>query len=123
MTTQEVASKLVGFMRNGQMMEAQAGLYADDIVSIEPEGGMMPHITKGKAAVGEKGKQFAGMIEERHGFSISDPVAGGSFFSLSMTLDATMKGMGRILLEEICVYEVKDGKIVFEQFFFSTGNA
>jgi hypothetical protein len=28
-----------------------------------------------------------------------------------------MKGMGRQLLEEICVYEVKDEKIVFEQFF------
>ncbi len=123
MTTTEVASKLVGFMRNGQMLEAQAELYADDIVCIEPEGGMMPHITKGKAAVAEKGKQFAAMIEERHGASCSDPIVGGSFFSLSMTLDATMKGMGRMLLEEICVYEVKDGKIVFEQFFFNPGKA
>jgi limonene-1,2-epoxide hydrolase len=35
-----------------------------------------------------------------------------------MTLDATMTGMGRMQLDEICVYEVKDGKIVFEQFFY-----
>jgi hypothetical protein len=34
-----------------------------------------------------------------------------------MVLDATVKGMGRMTLEEICVYEVKDSKIVFEQFF------
>lgn len=118
MTTQEVANKLISYMRTGQIMEAQAELYSDDIVCIEPEGAMVPHITKGKAAVNEKGRQFASMIEERHGGSCSDPVVGGRFFSISMTLDATMKGMGRQLLDEICVYEVKDGKIVFEQFFY-----
>jgi hypothetical protein len=118
MTTQETANKLIDFMRQGKMMEAQAELYSDEIVSIEPEGNMAPHITKGKAAVAEKGRQFAEMIEERHGGSCSDPVVGGRFFSISMTLDATMKGMGRQLLDEICLYEVKDGKIVFEQFFY-----
>ena len=118
MTTLEVANKLIAFMRKGQMLEAQEELYADDIVCIEPEGGMVPHFTKGKKAVAEKGKQFASMIEERHGGSCSDPVVGGRYFSISMTLDATMKGMGRHLLEEVCVYEVKDGKITKEQFFY-----
>ena len=120
MTTQEVANKLVAYMRQGQMFEAQTDLYADDIVCIEPEGGMAPHMTKGKEAVLEKGKQFGQMIEERHGGSFSDPIVCGNHFSVAMTLDATMKGMGRMLLEEICVYAVKDGKIVFEQFFFTT---
>ena len=73
MTTQEVANKLVAYMRQGQIFEAQAELYADDIVCIEPEGKMVPHYTKGKEAVAEKGKQFASMIEERHGGSCSDP--------------------------------------------------
>jgi len=118
MTTQEVANKLVNYMRSGQMLEAQTELYADEIVCIEPEGNMAPHITKGKAAVAEKGRQFAAMIEERHASSCSDPVVGGRRFSISMSLDATMKGMGRQQLDEICVYEVKDGKIVFEQFFY-----
>ena len=79
---------------------------------------MAPHYTKGKAAVAERGKQFASMIEERHSSSCSDPVVGGRYFSLSMTLDATMKGMGRQVLDEICLYEVKDGKIVKEEFFY-----
>jgi limonene-1,2-epoxide hydrolase len=35
-----------------------------------------------------------------------------------MGMDVTMKGAGRINMEEIAVYEVKDGKIVKEQFFF-----
>jgi hypothetical protein len=118
MTTQEVANKLVAYIRKGQIFEAQTELYADDIVCIEPEGPMAPHITKGKKEVGEKGKQFAAMIEERHGGSCSDPVVGGRYFSISMSIDATMKGMGRQVLDEICVYEVKDGKIVHEEFLY-----
>jgi hypothetical protein len=118
MTTQEVANKLVAYMRQGQIFDAQTTLYADDIVCIEPEGTMVPHLTKGKEAVAEKGQQFAAMIEERHGGSCSDPIVGGRYFGISMTLDATMKGMGRQILDEICVYEVKDGKIVQEQFFY-----
>jgi len=118
MTTQDVANKLVAYMRQGQIFEAQAELYADNIVCIEPEDSMTQHITKGKKEVAEKGKQFASMIEERHGGSCSDPLIGGRYFSVEMSIDATLKGMGRQLLEEVCVYEVKDGKIVHEQFFY-----
>jgi hypothetical protein len=118
MTTQEVANKLVAYIRQGQIFEAQAELYADDMVCIEPEGTMMPHITKGKKEIAEKGKQFASMIEERHGGTCSEPVVGGRYFSISMSIDATMKGIGRQLLDEVCVYEVKDGKIVHEQFYY-----
>ena len=53
-----------------------------------------------------------------HGGFSSDPVVGGNFFSVAMGMDATMKGMGRVKMDEIAVYEVKDGKIVKEQFFF-----
>ena len=35
-----------------------------------------------------------------------------------MTLDATSKSMGRMKMDEIAVYEVKNGKIVKEQFFY-----
>src|SRR4030095_10138454 len=118
MTTTEVANKLVAYVRKGQIFEAQSELYGDDIVCIEPEGAMAPHHTKGKQAVAEKGKQFASMIEERHGGSCSDPLVGGRYFTIEMSIDATMKGIGRQLLEEVCVYEVKDGKIVHEQFFY-----
>jgi hypothetical protein len=33
-------------------------------------------------------------------------------------MDVTMKGQGRMNMDEIAVYEVKDGKIVKEQFFY-----
>ena len=117
MTTQQVADRLIELCRQGKMFQAQDELYGDDIVCIEPPHAPMP-LTKGKTAVVEKGKHFASMIEERHGVSFSDPVVNGRYFSYAGTIDATMKGMGRHKLEEIAVYEVKDGKIVFEQFFY-----
>jgi limonene-1,2-epoxide hydrolase len=117
MTTQQVADRLVALCRKGEISKAMEELYADEIVSIEPEHGPTK-TARGKKAVLEKGKQFASMIEERHGGSFSDPIVGGRYFSAAMVLDATFKGQGRMKLEEICVYEVKDGKIVWEQFYF-----
>ena len=35
-----------------------------------------------------------------------------------MTMAVTMKGMDRMKMSELCVYQVKKGKIVSEQFFF-----
>jgi hypothetical protein len=58
------------------------------------------------------------MIEELHSSSISEPVVGGHHFSISWKMEVTMKDRGRQILDEICVYDGKDGKIVKEQFFF-----
>jgi hypothetical protein len=117
MTTKQVADRLVELCRTGQIQQAQQELYDETVVSIEPAGAPFEK-AEGIHAVIEKGKQFASMIEERHGGSITDPVVTGSCFSMGMILDATMKGQGRRLLEEICVYKVKDGKIILEQFFY-----
>lgn len=53
-----------------------------------------------------------------HGGWSSTPVVGGTHFSVGMGMDVTMKGMGRIKMDEVCVYEVKEGKITKEQFFY-----
>jgi hypothetical protein len=117
MTTEQIAQRLTELCRQGKIQEAQEELYADDIESKEPDHFPVKS-AKGKIAVAEKGKQFASLIEERHGFSFSDPLVCGRYFTAAMVLDVTMKGGGRTKLEEICVYEVSNGKIVAEQFFF-----
>ena len=117
MTTQQVADRLVELCRMGQIQQAQTELYGETMVSIEPAGAPVEKAV-GLHAVVEKGKQFASMIEERHGGSFTDPTVVGKHFSIGMTLDATMKGRGRVLLEEVCLYKVENGKIVFEQFFY-----
>lgn len=117
MTTQEVANRLVMLCRQGQIEQAQHELYADDAISIEPETAPMRE-AKGKEAIAEKGKMFQSMVEEFHGSEISEPIVAGNNFAITWSMDVTMKDRGRSNMEEICLYKVKDGKIVSEQFFF-----
>ena len=57
------------------------------------------------------------MVEETHGITVSDPLVATNSFGCTMRLNVTMKGRGPMDMTELCVYEVKDGKIISEQFF------
>jgi len=118
MMTTQIADRLVELCRKGEFEAAQTELYSEDAVSIEPEGAPM-QIAEGLAAIHEKGRQFRASVEQFHGSSISEPVVAGNFFTVSMALDVTFNGRGRVNMEEICVFEVDDGKIITEQFFYS----
>lgn len=118
MTTQDVANRLVELCRQGQFSQAFEELYGDDIVSIEPDG--YPAGTlKGKEAVRAKEQQFNDSVEEFHNNEVSEPLVAENFFTVSMKMDITFKGAPRTSMEEICVYNVNNGKIVKEQFFFT----
>jgi hypothetical protein len=118
MTTAEIANKLVAMCRDGQVEEAKEALFADDIVSIEPAEGLLAKETKGMQAIREKAKLFVSHVEHFHGDIISDPVVAGDYFSLAWHSDLQMKGQPRTTNSELCVYQVKDGKIISEQFFY-----
>ncbi len=121
MTTKEVASRYMELEKQGKWDQIQAELYSEDVVCIEPEHAAamgMPTITKGLEAIKAKGKAFNEGIAEMHGGYCTEPVVGGSFFSVAMGMDCTMKDGTRMNMEEIAVFGVKDGKIVSEQFFF-----
>lgn len=117
-TTNEVAARFNELAQQGKYDQIQDELYADDAVSIEPPGSQGLQSVEGLAAIKEKGRQFNEMVEEMHGGYQTDPVVAGNFFSVAMGMDVTMKGIGRSKIDEIAVYEVKDGKIVKEQFFY-----
>jgi hypothetical protein len=118
MTTQEVANRFNELSQTGQWEQIQTELFADNAVSIEPPTSPGMQSAEGLSAIKEKGKRFDEMVEEMHGGYSSAPVVGGRFFSVAMGMDCTMKGMGRQKMDEIALYEVKDGKIVKEQFFY-----
>ena len=120
MTTQEVADRFYQLSESNQWDKIQDELYADDAESVEPPKAETQGLrnVKGRDALKEKANQFNNMVEEMHGGYCSKPVVAGNFFSVAMGIDATYKGMGRMNMDEIAVYEVKDGKIVKEQFFF-----
>jgi ketosteroid isomerase-like protein len=120
MDTEQVAARLVALCREGKYEQAQDELYAEDAVSIEMDG--LPPGALGDArgldAIREKGRQWAANIVEVHGGSVSDPVVADGWFSIALGIDATYKDRGRVAMREICVYQVRDGKIVREQFFY-----
>ncbi len=118
MTTQEVADKLVGFCRTGQFDAAMQELYGPNIVSIEPKSAPMEKV-EGFEAVMRKAEFFNNMVAEFHGNEVSDPLVADNFFSCRMKMDATFKEGGRQSMEEICLYQVADGKIVKEEFFYT----
>ncbi len=123
MNIESIAKRLVALCREGKYEEAQKELYADDAVSIEPPGAPPGALgdAKGLAAIIEKGHQFQAAVETFHGGHVSDALIAGNWFSVSMTLDLTMKGRGRMEMTEICVYQVRNGKIAQEQFFYDMG--
>lgn len=118
MTTIDVANKLVELCRQGKIDEVQASLFADDAQSIEANDMMGPRVVTGLDAIKAKSIAFQEGVEEFHGATISDPIAAGNSFAITWAMDATFKGKGRMTIEEVCVYQVKDGKIILEQFFY-----
>lgn len=118
MTTQEVANAFNELAQTGKWDKIVETLYHQDCESIEPPHAQGLVSVKGIEAIKVKGEQFNQMIEAVHGGYSSTPVVGGNHFSLSMGMDVTFKEQGRTQIDEICVYEVKDGKIIKEQFFY-----
>ena len=118
MTTQKVAQTYVDLARKGEYMQALQELFATDAVSIEPKGTPTENV-QGMDAIKKKNEHFATMVDEMHGVEVSDPIVADNFFSCTMKMDVTLKGMPRHTMEEVCLYQVKDGKIVSEQFFYT----
>lgn len=117
MKTQEIAERLVALCREAKWETAQKELFADNAVSIEPMATpAFAKETKGLAAILEKGRKFETMIEKMHKLTVSDPLVAANSFACAMAMDVTMKGQPRMQMSELCLYHVKDGKIISEQF-------
>lgn len=118
MTTQEIATRLVGFCQKGEYEAAQRELYAGDVISIEPFATHgFEKETRGLAAVIDKGRRFESLVEESYGNIISNPLVTAQSIAFILTMDVKMKGRARETVAELCVYQVKEDKIVTEQFF------
>ena len=118
MTTKEVANRLSELFKENKWNEVQDELFSENAVSIEPAHSPGLQTVEGLANIKKKGKDFQDMVEEVHGGWVSEPQVAGNYISVAMGMDVTMKGQGRMKMDEICLYEVKDGKIVSEQFFY-----
>jgi len=122
MTTQEVANKWKEYCTTGKWEQAQSELYAEDAVSLEMEGAQgFPTRVEGREAIMAKSVQWNDMVEEFYGVEIEGPIVAGNHFTATMKMDIKMKGQERNKDEEVALFQVKDGKIVKEQFFYPVG--
>ena len=122
MNTLEVGRKLVELCNSGKAEEAMEALYAPDIVSVEAMSmPNMPAEMRGMSAVREKGKWWNDN-HTIHSASCKGPFPHGDRFACYFTFDVTNKPSSqRFTMEEVALYTVKDGKIVREEFFYTTG--
>lgn len=115
---QEVAARFNELAQQEKWFEIQDELFSDDVKSVDPVNSPYLGYAEGKAAVRKKGEDFVKKIEAFHSARTSEPVIGGSYFAVGREMDITIPGHGRIQLNEIMLYEVRNGQIVSEQFFY-----
>jgi hypothetical protein len=118
LTTHEVAARFDELAQQERWFEIQDELFADNVRSVEPPDSPYLPDAEGKAAVRKKGEDFVQRIEEVHSASTTHPVVGGNHFAVGRSMEVTARGFGRIRIDQIMLYEVEDGRIVLEQFFY-----
>jgi hypothetical protein len=119
MTTEEIAKKFHSLAQEGKWEEIINTYFSPDAQSVEPPSAQgLPQLVKGLDAIREKAKQWGEMVQEVHGGYCNEPQVAGNHFVCAMGMDVTMKGRKREVMDEVALYEVKDGKIVKEQFFY-----
>lgn len=122
MQTMDIARQLVELCRQGKNDEAISTLFADDVVSVEasvPPGGNRE--AKGLAALRAKGAWWRDN-HEVHSGTVSGPWPHDDRFVAGFQFDVTHKPSGqRMKMDEVGLYQVKNGKIVREEFFYDMG--
>ncbi len=118
MTTQEIADRFNELAKQEKWFDIQDELFSDDVKSIDPPGSPWFVYAEGKAAVRRKGETFVKKIEAVHSAYTSEPIVAANHFAVSRKMDLTLQELGRIQINELMLYEVKDGQIVSEQFFY-----
>ncbi len=121
MTTHDVANRYCELAKENKWTAILDELCAQDLVNKEPEHVVergIPTTTTGLDAIKAKGEANRAMIEEIHSQQCSAALVAGNFFSVVLKRDVTFKGKPRMSLEEIALFEVKEGRIITEQFFY-----
>lgn len=117
-TVQQVAARFHELAQQDKWFEIQDELFAEDVRSVEPPSAQGLPNAAGKLAVRRKGEMIVSQVEAVHRSFTTPPVIGGNHFAVGRELDMTVRGVGRTQMNEVMMYEVRDGRIVSEQFFY-----
>lgn len=117
-TTAEVAARFHELAQQEKWFEIQDELFADDVRSVEPATATALSNAEGKRAVRQKGEDWVKRVTAFHGGHTTAPVLGGSFFAVGRVASLEVTGLGQVQTDEVMLYEVRNGQIVLEQFFY-----
>ena len=117
-TIHELVLRYAELARQEKWFEIQDELFSDDIISIEPADSPWFQNAEGRSAVRQKGEDWVKRITGVHRTSTTEPVVGGDFFAVGREVEITVQDLGNVQINQVMVYEVKNGKIVTEQFFY-----
>ena len=118
LTTQQVAARFSELAQREKWFEIQDELFADDVKSIEPPHSPYFTYAEGKTLVRKKGEDWVKRITAALKRHTTQPLVTANHFVVGREVDITVDGLGRIQIHELMMYEVRDGKIVSEQFFY-----
>lgn len=122
MTAQEIGKELVALCRQGKNLEAIEKFYSPAIESVEAlDQPQVGKVQKGLDAVKGKNRWWVDN-HQIHKAEVGGPFVNGDRFILHFTYEVTPKQTGqRMTMSETGLYQVRDGKIVKEEFFYTMG--
>ena len=112
-STAQLDAELNQAILSGKVLEAFEKYYADDVV-------MMENNTRyeGKEVNRKREIEFFGKVQEFHGVELVGSAVNGDRSYSEWVYEVTLKGAPRMRLEQVAARQWKDGKLVFERFYF-----
>ena len=117
MTIEQIADQLIDMVRTGKFEEAYTSLFSQDASSHEPPG-IPDGSVHGLDNMLAKSKAWGENMVAVHELTVSEPFIYDNFITVGMYIDVEKKDGTREKGSEVCLYEVKDGKIISERFFY-----
>ena len=120
MTLLEQATDLQHKAEGPEVFDAVDTYYADDIVLVEATG----ETIHGKETQKGRIREWLDSVEEVHSGEIKaiaahETAPGTGVVFVETATDATFKEMGRVQIEEVAVQQWKDGRVVYERFYYN----
>ncbi|SHI60296.1 SnoaL-like domain-containing protein [Aquimarina spongiae] len=118
MTTEAIAKELKTLLEEGKFEDIYNTLFHQEKVKhIEPQSLHFPELV-GVKAIKEKDTVMTGNIEEVTSLEIGDYVTSKNFIAIPYKISLTLKNGDERALDELIIYQVEEGKIILEQFFY-----
>lgn len=118
MSIEKIAARLHELVTQGDSETAYRELFAENTVAIEQKFPGFERV-EGLDNIRKKGQTMVGAIASINSRSVSESkVMGDHHIALGISLDATLKDGSRMAFSEVALYEVQNGKIISEQFFY-----